>query len=159
MKIIEIKVYTFDELTEKAKDKARSWWHECGVQDDWYESTIEDAKNIGLKIKRFDCNYKQSIDSEFIDSAENCAKEIIRDHGEICETFKTATNFLKDRVNLLAKMEYDENNDPLDDSSLEYLGQEFLKEISQDYLIMLRKELENIHCNEYTFLESGERFG
>jgi len=57
MRIVETKVYKFDELSDKAKEKARTWWRE-GSWDDtfWSESVIEDAERIaecfGLDLKQ-----------------------------------------------------------------------------------------------------------
>lgn len=48
MKIIETKVYKFDELSDKAKEKAREWWRRAQDGDNfWSECVIEDAKEIG----------------------------------------------------------------------------------------------------------------
>lgn len=43
-----ISIYTFDELTPKAKEKARQWYREAQAGDDWYESSFDDAKQIAL---------------------------------------------------------------------------------------------------------------
>lgn len=43
-----INLYTFDELSEAAKEKARNWWREASCGDSyWSESVEEDAKSIG----------------------------------------------------------------------------------------------------------------
>ena len=52
---IETTVYTFDELSDSAKEKARNWWREGTAYDDyWHESVYEDAKDcariIGIEI-------------------------------------------------------------------------------------------------------------
>lgn len=46
MRIKEIKLYQFNELSEKAKEKARDWWREASADDNWYESTIDDCIEI-----------------------------------------------------------------------------------------------------------------
>lgn len=40
-------VYKFNELSDEAKEKARSWWREHGLHYDWWDSTYEDAKTCG----------------------------------------------------------------------------------------------------------------
>lgn len=50
MKVIETKVYTIDELSENAKRKARDWWCSGLGDDDWYETTIEEARTIGAML-------------------------------------------------------------------------------------------------------------
>ena len=54
MKTITVNTYTFPELSEKAKDKARQYHHDAYMSDGfWHECTIEDAKEVG-KILGFD---------------------------------------------------------------------------------------------------------
>ena len=36
MRIKETKVYQFDELSDKAKEKARDWWREASAGDGYY---------------------------------------------------------------------------------------------------------------------------
>jgi len=45
MRVLETNVYTFDELSDDAKDRAREWWRDRFSQDsDWHAFAIEDAK-------------------------------------------------------------------------------------------------------------------
>jgi hypothetical protein len=44
---METTVYQFDELNEDAKEKAREWWREGGMDYEWYDAVYEDAKAIG----------------------------------------------------------------------------------------------------------------
>ena len=44
MKEITVKTYEFDELSDKAKENARSWFREESCDDTfWSESTIDEA--------------------------------------------------------------------------------------------------------------------
>lgn len=56
MEIRQTEVYTFDELSDDAKEKARGWWREGGTDSDWWEYIFDDAKTIatlfGLDIER-----------------------------------------------------------------------------------------------------------
>ena len=57
MRIVETKVYTFDELSDKAKEKARTWWREASIGDShWSEFIMDDAERIaecfGLDFKQ-----------------------------------------------------------------------------------------------------------
>ena len=48
MKTIKTVVYEFDELSDKAKEKARDWWRECSAYDDfWSECAIDEAIEQG----------------------------------------------------------------------------------------------------------------
>jgi hypothetical protein len=40
----EITVYTFDELSDEAKERARQWWREGAFDHEWWDATYEDAK-------------------------------------------------------------------------------------------------------------------
>jgi len=47
MRVIQTTVYTFDELSDKAKEKAREWYRgHIGTDPDMFESTIEDFCEI-----------------------------------------------------------------------------------------------------------------
>lgn len=50
MQIIETKVYTLDELTDEAKEKAREWYREHALDYEWYDCTYEDAKTIAALL-------------------------------------------------------------------------------------------------------------
>lgn len=44
--LIETTVYTFEELDERAKDRARDWYRQTSVHDDWHEFVFEDFERI-----------------------------------------------------------------------------------------------------------------
>ena len=45
-RVIETIVYTIDELPEAAKEKARAWYSETGLHDEWYDFVYEDFQAI-----------------------------------------------------------------------------------------------------------------
>ena len=45
-RIIETTVYTIDELSDEAKEAARSWYREAGLHDEWYDFVYEDFQTI-----------------------------------------------------------------------------------------------------------------
>lgn len=47
MRTMTVKVYRFDELSEDAKEKARDWWREGGLEYEWWDFIFEDAKEAG----------------------------------------------------------------------------------------------------------------
>lgn len=55
MHTISTTVYKFDELSDKAKERARDWYREGGLGYEWWDSVYEDAYTIaglmGLDIK------------------------------------------------------------------------------------------------------------
>lgn len=45
MRTIEVKLYQYNELSDKAKEKAREWWRNVNASDTfWHEFAIDDAK-------------------------------------------------------------------------------------------------------------------
>jgi len=170
MKTITTTVYTFDELSDNAKEKARNWYRNASAGDEWWGLTYEDAERIGLKIEGFDL--RRSVDAKFIDSAEETAHKIEKEHGKACDTFIDAKDYLKKRDELIDTAERDENGDFKDeyalDEKLDELDKEFLYDLSEDYRIILQKDLdyiesdeyvdESILANEYTFTVDGKRF-
>ena len=53
--IIETTVYQLNELSDAAKDRARSWYREHGLFDDWHEPVYDDFQQIcailGVELK------------------------------------------------------------------------------------------------------------
>lgn len=173
MRIKETKVYPFDELSDDAKEKAIEGVIDINVNYEWWDCIFDDAKNALLELKSFDLDRRRHCTGNFIESAKDTAEKIIKEHGKKCETFQTATNYLKEHTELVEKYsdgkqldiviednEYDFENecDSLDD--------EFLKSILEDYSIMLQKEyeylmseeaiIETIKANEYEFTVDGK---
>jgi hypothetical protein len=54
-RVIEVTLYQFDELSDKAKEKARDWYRDGQFDYDWWDSTYEDAvecaRRMGLTVK------------------------------------------------------------------------------------------------------------
>jgi hypothetical protein len=165
MKTNEVKLYSFDELLEDAKQKAIEKLYDINVDFDWWESTYEDAEQIGLKINGFDLDRNRHAEGEFINSAPEVAEAIIKNHGKDCETYKTAKTFLNDLNDITSK---EENIKNVNEDDIEELENEFLKSILEDYSIILENEceylqseeaiIETIKANEYDFTEDGELY-
>lgn len=165
---IRTKLYKFNELSEEAKQKAIEEYYDINVMFEWWESTYDDAESIGLKITGFDIDRGSYCKGEFKLSAYEVAANIIRDHGEVCETYKTAQTFL-DSVNAVEPTEGEEYGEgqEYEDKMME-LEDEFLKNILENYLTMLRDEyeylqskeaiIETIKINEYEFLKDGTKY-
>ena len=45
-RIIETTVYEIEELSAEARDKARDWYRDTGLHDDWYDCVYEDFETI-----------------------------------------------------------------------------------------------------------------
>lgn len=156
MREVTVKLYQFEELNERAKEKARNWFREArdGEYDwDWIR---EDARNIGLEI--FSLDFNRPNEGRLRWDALKVAEEIIKQHHKYCDTHKTALRYLEQ-----LKKENDENLS----EEREITEAEFLYDLLEDYRVMLYKEMEyqnsdefvdeNIIANEYEFTEDGER--
>lgn len=154
IKRTETKVYPFDELSEDAKEKAIENLASINVDYDWWECTLEDAKNIGIKITELELD-RGSYCRGTVDDAIDTARAILKEHGNTCETWQTA----KDFHDAVAKSEEDTED-------YESLCEEFTYSILEDYRIILQKEyeylmseaaiIETIKINEYEFTENGQ---
>lgn len=174
--MVEAKPYMqFEELSEEAKEKAIAWFADGYPDHEWWDCIYEDAGRVGLKITEFDLDRNRHAKGRFIDDAESCAKTIIAEHGQDCETYKTAKAFLMSLQSL--EDEYGDDGEGNLISSIdgqdnyteekEELEAEFLKSILEDYAIMLQNECDHLQSrehieemitiNEYEFNEDGSR--
>ena len=173
METREYKVYKYDELTEEQQQKVLEIHAYIFVEHDWWDSMYEDAKNVGIKITGFDLVRNRHCTGNFIEYAEDTAKKIIAEHGESCETWGTATNYLAERAELVKKYSdgvfadiVSDDNEYDFDKECEEIDAEFLRSILEDYSIMLQKEyeymtseeaiIETLRANDYDFTEDGK---
>ena len=151
MRIKSYKVYKFSELSEKAKEKAiEKFRYNQDLSFTW-ETTQEDAKNIGLDLTGIE---RGDMRGYFENSAEDCIAKILKEHGKKCETYKTALQYKKELKN-------EKDEDKHDD-----IKEEFLRSILEDYRIMQEKDeeyqiseeeiTETIEANDYEFTEEGD---
>lgn len=153
MRTITKSIYSFNELSEEAKGKAVERLFDINVDHKWWEFIYEDAKNIGLKITSFEI--ERYCEGKFLSGAYEVAQAIIENHGETCETYKTAKSFLSEYKDM-----------PEDD--IEELEEDFLKSLLEDYRIILSHEyeymtsseaiIETIKANGYEFDEDGNLY-
>ena len=162
MKTKTINLYQFNELSDKAKEKAIEKLSTINVDFDWWDSTYEDASNIKLKLTGFDLDRANYCKGEFMESAAETAELIKVSHGNECETYNTAKTFLND---LEALTSQNGRIEQTVEEEIEDLEDEFLKSLLEDYKIILNKEYEyltseeiiidTIEANEYYFTDDG----
>lgn len=173
---IRTKVFKFNELSAEAKKVAIESLWDISVDYEWWESVYEDANNIGLTINGFDIDRGSFCEGEFDVNGEDAALKILKEHGETCETYKTAQAFLDEIRNIKATTPVlfeegteDEYEDYTDREQLiEDAEKEFLDSLCSDYLTMLRNEyeyltseeniIEMIEANDYEFHQSGKKY-
>lgn len=157
MKTIETVVYDFDELSDEAKQKAIRNLSDINVNYEWWEFIYDDAKNIGLKITGFDIERGSYVDGDLYCAALDSIKKVLKNHGQDCDTTKTAQCFLD---------LYDKNSlEECDDEWMRDFEGDYLDAICDCYLTIIRDEyeyltsdeaiIEAIQANEYTFLPDG----
>lgn len=169
MRTIRIKLYKFNELSESAKEKAIQSLSDINVDYDWWESIYEDAESIGLKINSFDLDRNRHAKGEFNLAANEVAANIFRDHGEDCQTYKTAASFIAEWEPVFNNY-MDENHEDYESNESEErlinIESEFLKSLLEDYSTMLQEEyeyltsekaiIETIEVNDYEFTQDGK---
>ena len=172
-----VTLYSFDELTDEAKDKAIDKLSDLNVDHSWWDCTYEDAARIGIEVTEFD-TYHLTIDGKLTLSLPESATAVLREHGKECGTYATATSCLETYMKAfrLWLLEQDEDSSGnhteeawLRDFSYEdeanELAEDYRRSILVDYLFMLRDEyeyqtskdaiVESIQANEYLFTEDG----
>ena len=158
MRTISINLFKFNELSDKAKQKALYDNSDINVACDWWNDTYEDAINIGLEITEHSSN--KGIKGSFTIGATETADLIIKNHGSTCETYTLAVKYLTDiNKSGVKEKHYDE---------LGILEDDFLNNLLNAYADILVDEyeyltsdialIEAFESNEYEFTESGERF-
>jgi len=175
MRTIRTKLYKFAELSEISKQKVIQSLSDINVDCEWWDYIYEDALRIGLKITGFDIDRGNYCSGDLLDSMiEVCAK-IFENHGETCETYKTAQSFLKKWAQLVAehsdglqKDKVCEDKEHEFDQLADELKDQFLICLCNDYRIMLQKEyeyltsemaiIETIEANDYEFTQDGKMF-
>lgn len=167
-------IYTFEELSEKAKEKALQKLSNINLDYQWWQFEYEDAANVGLKITSFGLDRYKEAEGKFLWSATEVADKIMSEHGNECATYKTAFNFLNERDTLVRKFSDGINFDIVTeenayefDQEADEIEEQFLEDLLSDYSDILQKQyeylysdeaiIETIECNGYEFTEDGEQ--
>jgi len=154
MKTIKINLYKFNELSEDAQEKAIETNYDINVSFDWWEHTYEDAERIGAKINGFGLDRDQHCELQLTDDFKNVLQNIIKEHGEICNTHKIAKMYLTE----YNKAEDEEDLNDLENLFTRDLGREYAKMLQQEseYLMTDEAVKESLEANDYDFLENGK---
>lgn len=171
MKTLNVKVYLFNELPEKSKEKVLNKNREINLEHNWWGCTYGDAKEIGLKITSFDLDRNRHAEGEFLLAANEVAQNILNNHGEHCETYKTAQSFMEEWQPVFTEY-MNEDSEKYEsretEEELQEIEDNFLQSLLEDYSILLQNEYEylmtdeavqeTLIINEYTYLEDGTEF-
>ena len=172
MRTETIKIYSFEELNEEAKENAIEKNRTMNVEHDWWDCTYESMKELGVKIDSFDIYYRNI--NIIIEDSEHTANKTIEYYGEGMEVVKISKLFIADRDALIKKLGegneidgYSVKEEFIDeyDEEIEYLEDEYRKEMSEEILTWLRDDYEYLQtdeavaetliANDYEFTEYG----
>lgn len=173
MRIAQIKVYQFNELSEEAKEKAIEKLRDINVDYEWWDGELEDFKRelreIGIEAEEifFDLNYGGYI---YINKGGVFDERRLLKVASIDLRRREARDALTYGIELKTRYlgggggynYFDPDNFPKV-NICEWLKEkleDFRKELSDtyDYLTTEEAVTETIEANEYEFLEEGELF-
>lgn len=140
MRTLEITAYTFDELSETAKEKALYNNRDINTDDNWWEWTYQDAENFGIKITSFDIYYRKITIELTLDPLE-VANKIM----DLCGPTSDLYSFAEVYVTAYNKLVVTGSDT---DEKLEELVSVFKHALRQEYIDLL--------VREYDYLESDE---
>jgi len=156
MRTVRTKIYKFSELSKAAQQKAIDAHEDINTFYDWWDLMYDDALTVGIEIKGFDCSYREEIEIDFTYDAEDTAKRILEEHGDTCDTYKTAAAFLQAvHVNQVAMALIGNEDDDFwmakaDDN--EDLREEF------EYRQTSEAIIETLEANDHEFTKEGEPY-
>ena len=112
-----VNVYKFEELPEKVQQKLIDEHRYTIVEnEDWWQYIADEIEGLGGNLIEFDVN-KEIIKID-IDYPIDFAKAIVSHHGKDCNTYILSEDFINGEIS----------------------GKEYVKAISQEYLLALRGE-------------------
>ena len=137
-------IYAFEELSDKAKDKARDWYIDCGFDYEWWDFIYEDAENVGLRLREFDLDGPNLCTGTLVNTAAYSINKIIRAHNTAWATYTIAQEYKRQ----LGALEAIDNIDERARQEA-ILEAEYEKDLLAAYLEALREEWEYLHSNKY----------
>jgi hypothetical protein len=152
MKTIEIKLYQFNELSEKAQENAIQNYKESCADYDWYEPTLDMfSSQFGIVIKSFDL-YKEEIELDFKYNLDEICKSFVYEfnNNSIAELAKNYLRSVDAQLSL-----------GIDDDMMEDMEALFIKDLEEEILSWLDNEYEYLQSEEYivqTIEDNGYEF-
>ena len=168
MKTIEVTLYTFDELSDKAKEFAINEYRDINVHYDWYQCSIETFSEFGIVIKSFDLHNKGTIELDFKYNLDDICQSFVYEfnNNSIAECAKEYLE-AKKKLNKTYENEFDEWGECEEyNEELELLDGLFTKDLEEEILSWLDSEYEylqsdeaiaeTLEANEYDFDINGK---
>lgn len=176
MREITVKLYQFDELSEKAKEKALEHFRDINVDYDWWDCTYDELLGVGVDVRSFDV-YHRTIDLRFTHCAQTVWDDIVKEEwgceiGELAKELKAKYDaFLETQPyseywslkeaeekkrewfdEVLGEFECE-----MEDELIRRLEPLILKSLKEEYEYRTSDEFvtEAIEANEFEFYEDG----
>lgn len=144
-------LFTFDELSDKAKEVARDWWRECEAQDPAWVNEHSDSLRAALEFVR---SYRYSHTIEDLYATAKAWRSENTPDSRCCPW----TGYCADETAIDAILEA--CADGVEDlDTLEGLVDDAMSkawEDEQEYAMLAENVDENIRANGYEFTESGK---
>lgn len=147
MREVILKVYSFNELSEEARERVLRDLNDINVDYEWYQYIYDDALDIGLELRSFDI-YNRFINGKLITPFSSSIAAVFKNHGAKTRTYEIAKFYLKEFEIILNKKENERGLD------FEVLRE--LEELEENYKRALLREYLNILSTEYEYLTSEE---
>lgn len=174
MKTLELKLYTFDELSEEAKEKAIEDNRTINVEYDWWDCEFDVFKGLGIIVNAFDIYRKTIVIKLNGDDCNEVAYNIMHEFSgndiyELSLQYSIDFNNLKKKYNVDDMMftkdetlqdEFDDELELLDNEYKKDLGECILSWLEREYYYLMEDDVvaETLEINEYEFLENGNKF-
>jgi len=162
MRTIRTKVYKFNELSKEGQQKALENYQDINVFHYWWEDIYLDIQVIEAHIESFDLDRKE-ITGKFYNGGYTTAKNIIEHHGENCDTYLLAKQFIIEFDEAEKEIRAQDFYDYFNDREKQFLN-DLLKcylkilEIDLEYRLSDEAIKETLIFNEYEFLSTGKMF-
>jgi len=167
-------IYTLDEVKDKAIEV--NW--DINVNFEWWDGVYFDAAGIGLYLNEFDVDRDNHCTGELLASCQEVADRIMIHHGETCDTYKLAKEFLAEAEPLinwsqkveasrfdLCRREGVAATYHKKETALAELERKFKRDLLMEYAVILKKDYEyltspeaieaTLRTNAYAFNEDG----
>jgi hypothetical protein len=118
-------IYSFEELAEEVQQKLINAHRYAAVEyNDWYYHISDEIERQGGNLIEFDVD-RGTIRIDLEESPIRFANNVVNHHGSDCDTYKISQQYLDGEL------------------------ADYVHDISQEYLSMLRKEFEYLTSDEY----------
>ena len=142
MKTVTIKLYGFNELSTKSKERAMDNLYDINMRYEWWDEVYQDAKNAGIKIKSFQLGKGGEVDIQMVANPMVSARHIIENWSKMSDGVACSKKYLHDELL------------PVYEDSLKEVYLVML-ENEQEYLLSEDAIEQAIIGNDYWFTEDG----